>query len=456
MTSGPPSLMSDATDRYLDHTVETLPRERLRALQLRRLLDMVGFAYERSGLVRSTWDAVGVAPAGVQSVEDFTAAVPFTSKAASLAFRERTGDPFGGICCVDPGSLVLAGVSSGTSGSIVFFPERWAEPALEPRPVPAPSALISTAQQATWDRNLWEMGLRPGDYMMYSTYTFRGPNFHPCLAIGGIPVLTDHYPYDFARMVRLAAELRPTVLYLLSGPMMVELEKLTDVDRRDAFSSFRGIAWGGESLSPHNRALLDDWGIRPLQVANVGDAAGAIECQERTGAHVWEDTVFMEVLDPDDGTEVADGAIGELVVTSLTNMVSPLVRWRSDDLVRVDRRPCGCGRTHARIAIVGRRGDHVVVDGRSVVPADIVPILEAIPATNTALFQVIRTTSHIDRLRVRVGHRDDMPVALDSLRVDITDAIEAALGVSCDVELVEQSRLLEQGPPHKIPRVVRR
>jgi phenylacetate-CoA ligase len=441
-------------DRYFDPVVETMRRPDLRRLQETRLAEMAAYAYERSGLVRSLWDAAGVAPADLGGIDDFSRRVPFTSKAATLAYRARTGDPFGGMCTIDAGAVTFAGVSSGTTGSTVFFPEALAGDIVEQAAVPVPSWPFSSTQQATWDRNLWEMGLRPGDHMLFSSYTFRGPNFHPCLAVGGIPILTDHYPRDFPRMVRLARELRPTVLYLVSGPMMIELERHASAEvLADAFSSFRGIAWGGEPLGPRKRRLLEEWGVHPLQVANVGDASGAIECHERTGAHAWEDTVLVEVLDPD-GREVPDGSIGELVVTSLTNRTSPQMRWRSDDLVRVDRRRCGCGRTHARVAIVGRSTDLLLVDGRAVVPADVMPAVESIPATEAGLFQVIRRGAASDTLELRVGYASGSVGALGPLRAELADALYEALGVPCAIELVEQEVLLQQGPPHKIPRVV--
>lgn len=441
-------------DRYFDRLSETLSREALQRLQQERLVESLAYAYERSGLVRSLWETAGVRPEEVREPEDFKALVPFTSKATSLAYRAGSGDPFGGMCCVDPAELTFAGVSSGTTGSIVFFPERTLYSLDGTGGAPLPCAPFSSTQQATWDRNLWELGLRPGDYMMFSSYTYRGPNFQPCQALGATPIFTDHYPADFRRMVRLAQELRPTVLYLISGPMMIELEEMAgDVDLGDVFSSFRGVAWGGEALSSRKRQLLEEWGVRPFQVANVGDASGSIECRERAGAHVWEDTVLIEVLDRR-GNEVSDGEVGELVVTSLTNRVSPQIRWRSDDLVRIDRRPCGCGRTHARIAIMGRRGDIAVVAGRTVVPADIMPIVEALPATEDGLFQIIRTGNEMDSLRLRVGYRPEAGQLAHAIKTELHDRIDAALGIDSDLELVEEAVLLQQGPPHKIPRVV--
>ena len=167
---------------------------------------------------------------------------------------------------------------------------------------------------------------------------------------------------------------------------------------------------------------------------------------------MWEDTAFIEVLDPDGDDPVADGERGELVSTTLVNLVSPLVRYRSDDLVRYTREPCACGRTHGRVWPLGRKSDEVVVDGRSVLPVDLWPAIEAVPETAAGIFLVVRPARDVDRLRLRVGCARETAGLADR----VADSVEEHLGVRPDVELVEQRDLLRQGPPHKIPRVVTR
>jgi len=152
-------------------------------------------------------------------------------------------------------------------------------------------------------------------------------------------------------------------------------------------------------------------------------------------------------------TPAGDGQRGELVSTTLIDKIAPLVRYRSDDIVRRTTEPCACGRTHGRIWPLGRKGDEVVVDGVSVLPGDVWGAIESIPETEAGLFQVVRDRREMDALRLRVGYATPGPRGLSDLSSRVTDAVHEAVGLEPVVELVEHDVLLRQGPPHKIPRV---
>jgi phenylacetate-CoA ligase len=164
---------------------------------------------------------------------------------------------------------------------------------------------------------------------------------------------------------------------------------------------------------------------------------------------------FVESLDPDGAEPVGDGQRGELVASTLVDKIAPLIRYRSDDLVRITREVCGCGRTHARMWPLGRKGDEIVVDGKSVLPGDIWPAIEAVPETSAALFQVIRPGREVDRLRLRVGYGEEGAKGLADLQRRVAESVAAAVGVEPEIELVPNDHLLRQGPPHKIPRVAK-
>jgi phenylacetate-CoA ligase len=214
------------------------------------------------------------------------------------------------------------------------------------------------------------------------------------------------------------------------------------------FSSYRGVTFAGEPLSPRARALAESWGIELFEHGNVGDVTGSFECVEHDGLHAWEDTVVVEGIDP-------DGDRVELVATSLSNQIAPLIRFRSDDIVRLSYEPCGCGRTHVRMWPLGRKSDEIVVDGVSVLPLDVWAAVESVDACAMSLFQVIRTTRQVDRLQLRVGYAPDWAQRLDAVRDDVTAAVLTATGIEPDVELVPNDALLRLGPPHKIPRVAK-
>ena len=152
---------------------------------------------------------------------------------------------------------------------------------------------------------------------------------------------------------------------------------------------------------------------------------------------------------------MADGELGELVATSLDNPVTPMVRFRSDDIIRLTRQPCGCGRTHARFWPAGRKGDETIVAGRSFVPMDIWRALEQVPETATALFQLVRPAREIDELKVRVGYDPETTASVPDLRNRVSEVIEAAVGVPPVLELLPEPELLVRGRGGKLPRVVK-
>jgi len=211
--------------------------------------------------------------------------------------------------------------------------------------------------------------------------------------------------------------------------------------------------YGGEPLGPRARQLVQEWGIELFLHTAVGDAGAATECAEHDGCHWWEDQILVEHLDPDGADTVADGARGEMVVTSLADRVAPLIRYRTDDLVHLSRDRCRCGRTHGRIWPLARKTDEVVVHGRSVVPTDVWAAVESVPATSSGFFQVIRPRRELDQLRLRVGYRTPLAVPEDAVRDAVAAAVFAAVGLEPVVELVPEGELLKLGPPQKIPRV---
>lgn len=424
------------SDRYLHPRIETMPRSDLATLQEERLLRLLPVAYERSGLVRETWDAAGVHPRDIRSVQDFVERAPFVDKDAIRSYRDRHGDPYGGTLIADEPDLTAILSSSGTTGDPTLVPQRW-----EPR------------ERAPMTRELWEVGVRPGDPVVFALFTFRGPIYMAAHVLGGYPVLVDHHPSEMPRLLRLSREYRPRALYSFSVPLMNALAAVAEPDEiRDAFSSYAGVVYGGEALSPRAQALAHEWGLTLFQHTNVGDVGQATECREHDGCHFWEDGALVEHLEPDGREPAAEGERGELVVTALADPVAPLIRYRSDDLVTLTRQPCACGRTHGRLWPHGRKGDEVVIRGRSLLPADLTPALEQIPETAMGLFQIIRPSRRPDQLRLRVGHEGSAPADLADR---VAAAVAAAVGVTPDVELVPNETLLRLGPPHKIPRVTR-
>jgi hypothetical protein len=114
---------------------------------------------------------------------------------------------------------------------------------------------------------------------------------------------------------------------------------------------------------------------------SAGDTGTAWECREHDGYHLWEDTVLAEHLSTDGNDPVSGDEVGELVATNLDDLAAPLIRYRSDDLVRMSGDVCGCGRTHARMWALADSAELAGLLGG--VPA-ILAHADALPALTTA------------------------------------------------------------------------
>ena len=431
----------DGERPYFEPEVETISRPELEEFQLGRLLETIHLAYERAPLIRRKWDAAEVHPRDIASLADFSRLAPFITKDEIRAYREETGDPFGGVLCADPSELRCIQGTSGTTGDPTLISRR---------------DLKAPLMESGLSRDFWDHGLRPGDYGVVINTTMRGSTMSPLVEFGMIPIVFDHDPRELPRMIEAIRTYRPTLLSILSNPLLMALEQFereTGIDMAAVFSPMKSILWGGEPLGPRGRKTTERWGMNIHDIVSVGDSSITLECSSHTGVHAWEDEVLIEHLDPQTLLPAEDGTFGELVVTPLQNSVDPLVRFRSEDLVWLTREPCPCGRTHARYRVQGRTGDEVVIEGRYILPRDVWPAIEEVPETSAALFQIVKPQRVMDQLRLRVGYAGSPDLADLNARVEAE--VRTMLRVPCVIELVPNDDLLKLGPPHKIPRIVK-
>jgi phenylacetate-CoA ligase len=162
--------------------------------------------------------------------------------------------------------------------------------------------------------------------------------------------------------------------------------------------------------------------------------------------HVAEDHFVVECLDPLTLQPVPDGSPGELVFTALTKEALPLLRYRTRDIASLDRRPCGCGRTTARMSrVVGRSDDMIIVRGVNVFPSQIEEALLRVEGTAPHYLIEISRPGVLDEVAVQVEMRpenfsDEMRQMI-ALRDRIDHEIHAITGIRMKVELVAPGTL---------------
>jgi phenylacetate-coenzyme A ligase PaaK-like adenylate-forming protein len=124
----------------------------------------------------------------------------------------------------------------------------------------------------------------------------------------------------------------------------------------------RVVLVSSEQCTPAMRGrITSTWGVQPFNTyATTESSVIAVECEQHTGLHVFEDLVIVEVVDGD-GRPVPDGEQGNrILVTNLFNRVQPIIRYELTDLVTMAPGTCSCGRQTCRIASIDGRNDDIM------------------------------------------------------------------------------------------------
>jgi phenylacetate-CoA ligase len=360
-----------------------MPRERLRALQERRLRRLLGRVAEHSEFYRGKLGRETCATLSTLSLEEFPR-LPITSKdelRAEQARRAAEGQvPYAGLLCVPASEVRIERTTSGTTGTPLIVPLTEAE--LEES---------STVLGEIPARGFYSMGLGPGDVLLYcwgmgGTTVGGAANFLP---IGALPfqpftIVPGHTGRSRLQLETMR-ELHVTVLFATPSYVryLAELARSVGGDpRRDLF--VRRLVVSGEAgpiTIPTMRAELEaPWGAACFDFwGQLESRTRAFECVEQNGAHVAEDFHLYEVLDPTTYEPVSPGQPGVLVVTYLLAEAMPIVRYDTRDMVALDENVCACGRTSARIVkILGRADDMVKVRGLRFFPSEVLRFVQGI------------------------------------------------------------------------------
>jgi phenylacetate-CoA ligase len=196
---------------------------------------------------------------------------------------------------------------------------------------------------------------------------------------------------------------------------------------------------------PGTRARMEaSWGARVIDHSGMTETGPiAIECREAPGGlHILESACWPEVIDPTTTRPVPPGTEGELVLTTFGRWACPLIRYRTGDCVRVDPRPCPCGRALVRLdgGIRGRIDDMIVIRGNNLYPSALQAILHRFP--------------EVAEYRVEVDHTGTLPVL--RLEVEPQPAVEVAALVARIDRAIRDELLFRAEvkvvPPGALPR----
>jgi phenylacetate-CoA ligase len=336
----------EGNKRYWNPVIETLPRERLLEIELKRFREVLRWAKETSPFYRKKLH--GIEPEDIRTLEDVSK-VPITEKEELREAQEgKEPYPYGDLLAVPPERLSIFHQTSGTTGKPVYFPD--------------------TYESWQWVVEVW-------CYILYAA-GFRSTDrvFLPFAYNVYIAFWQGHYAaekmgcevvpggaLDTKGRLQKMMEVRATALMNTPtyGLHMIEVAKEMGIDPKRDLHIKKMISSGEPMPEPTRLRLEEEWG------ADVYDHIGGTEpggwggmCSEKRGMHVIEPHFLFEMVDLETMSKpIPPGVKGIAVITPLCRRCIPLIRFNLKDIMMVVDEPCPCGRTSIRVDQIGGRID---------------------------------------------------------------------------------------------------
>jgi phenylacetate-CoA ligase len=406
---------------------ETLPREALEALQLKRLKAQVARVHATVPYYRKKMEDAGVTPDDIQTLADIRL-LPFTTKEDL-----RKNYPFG-LFTVPMEKVVRIHASSGTTGkpTVVGYTKRdiemWAE---------------------LMTRTLSAAGVHSGD-IVHNAYGYGlftgGLGAHygaENLGAAVIPISGG----NTKRQIQIMQDFGSTVLLSTPSYALNIADAMADQGIDPATLKLRVGVFGAEPWSEAMREEIEQrLKIKAIDIYGLSEVMGpgvAAECiEEQKGLHIMEDHFLAEIVDPDTFAPLPVGEAGELVFTTLTKEAFPVIRYRTKDISRLIPDVCSCGRTFYRIPkITGRTDDMLIIRGVNVFPSQIEEVIMGVEGVEPHYQIVVEREGSLDKIEVQVEVSEeifsDEVKSLEGLSKKLQTEIKDLLGISCTIKLVE-------------------
>lgn len=410
-----------------DRAIECSSRERIRAIQLEKLIAQVEWTYERVPWYRQRMDEMGVSPRDIRTLEDVRK-LPFTDKSVL-----RDTFPYG-LFAVPLDEVVELHASSGTTGKPIVV-------GYNKHDMGVWSDCIARLSQMA--------GVVPSDRVQmafgYGMFT-GGFGLHYGLQKLGCMMIPAGSG-NTERQIQMIQDYGTTVLVATPTYALHICEVGEKMGYDWASSTLRVGLFGGEPCPPGLKAEIesrmhivctDNYGLTEVMGPGVSG-----EClANRDMQHIAEDHFLWEVVDPKTGEPVPEGEMGELVLTPLDKQAIPVLRYRTHDLTYVVTEPCACGRTHARMQKVRSRSDDMlIIRGTNVFPSQVEDVLSSIEGITPHYRIIVEEVDGLDRMTVQTEIKpetfSDSFEEMDRFRASVAEKLKSVLLVGVRVQLVE-------------------
>lgn len=411
-------------ERYFQPEIECAPREQIKAWQDERLIAQVRHAWTDIPFYRRKMEEKGVSPDDIRGTEDLYK-LPFLSKADL-----REAYPYG-LLGKPLKDCVRIQSTSGTTGKrVVAFYTRhdidlWEDCCA--RAITAAGGTDEDVCQISYGYGLFTggPGLNGGSHKV------------GCLTIPASSGNTE-------RQIMFIRDLNATILCCTPSYAAYLAETMREMGLTPDQIPLKAGIFGAEAWSEEMRRDIENTlGIKAYDIYGLTELSGpgvAFECSAQDGMHINEDHFLAEIIDPETGEVLPDGATGELVFTSLTKEAFPLIRYRTRDICVLSRGKCSCGRTHVKMRKpMGRSDDMLIIRGVNVFPSQIETVLlnRGYPAN----YQIIvDRVNNVDTFDINVEMTPEMFTdnlgEIERRQRELVADLRSMLGIGARVTLV--------------------
>jgi len=426
--------------------IETASRDEISHLQLQRLKWTLTHSHNNVASFRKKCDSKGVHPDDLKTLADL-AKFPFSTKTDL-----RDNYPFG-LFAVPRAQVARVHASSGTTGKSIVVGytlkdiDNWAN-------------LVA--------RSIRAAGGRAGD-MVHVAYGYG-------MFTGG---LGAHYGAErlgctvvpmsggqTEKQVQQIVDFQPDIIMVTPSYSLVIAEEFERLGITPEQISLKVGIFGAEPWGEGMRGEIESkLGIDAVDIYGLTEVMGpgvASECVEsKDGPVIWEDHFYPEIIDPETGDVLPDGADGELVFTSLTKEAFPVVRYRTRDLTRLLP---PTSRAFRRLGkITGRTDDMLIVRGVNMFPTQIEEQILRDKRLSGNYQVLLSREGHLDDVEVRCELQRDLSgklslAQIEAITKELQHHIKTNVGVSTHVKVLpfdsiprtltgKARRVIDERPP---------
>ena len=403
--------------------IENASIDEIRALQLQRLKWSVNHAYDNVALYRSSFDAAGVHPNDIESLDDL-AKLPFTAKSDL-----RDSYPFG-MFAVPREEVVRVHASSGTTGkpTVVGYTRN---------DIDAWANVVA--------RSIRAAGGRPGD-ILHNAYGYGlftgGMGAHygaERLGCTVVPMSGGQTP----KQIQLIQDFKPRIIMVTPSYCLNLIDQFESQGIDPKTCSLEIGIFGAEPWTNEMRVEIEQrLGIDAVDIYGLSEVMGpgvAQECVDRKdGPTIWEDMFYPEIVNPETGEVLPDGELGELVFTSLVKEAMPIIRYRTRDLTRLLP---GTSRPMRRMEkITGRTDDMLIVRGVNVFPTQVEEQILAVEGLSPHYQIELRKQGNMDAVTVNCECLDGS-VDKTAAAAELAKRIKDMIGISASINVQDAGQV---------------